>query len=65
MFLLLSFVSCVVGKTCGPTPLLAIYAIKYVNINITFLFLVRLGGAKSHILAEIQNMKDIRQKSNT
>ena len=29
-------VSCVVGRTCGPTPLLAIYAIKYVHTNIPF-----------------------------
>ena len=32
---------------------------------LTFLFLVLLGGAKSHIQAEIQNMKDKRRKSNT
>ena len=32
---------------------------------LTFLFLVLLGGAKSHIQAQIQNMKDKRRKSNT
>ena len=63
MFLLLCFVSCVNGRTCGQTPLLAIYAIKYVYTNIPFRIL--LGGAKSHIQAEIQNMKDKRRKSNT
>ena len=36
MFWLLCFVSCVVGRTCGQTPLLAIYAIKYVYSNIPF-----------------------------
>ena len=32
---------------------------------VTFLSLVVLGGAKSHIQAEIQNMKNKRRKSNT
>ena len=29
-------VPCVVGRTCGPTPLLVIHAIKYVYTNIPF-----------------------------
>ena len=33
--------------------------------KLTFLFLVLLGGAKSQIQVEIQNMKDKRRKSNT
>ena len=36
----------------------------YVSTNI-FLFLVLLGGAKTYILEEIQNIKDKRRKSNT
>ena len=63
MFLLLCFVSCVVGRTCGPIPLLAMYAINM--FILTFLFLVLLGGAKSHIQAEIQNMKDKSQTHET
>ena len=36
VFWLLCFVSCVVGRTCSPTPLLAICAIKNVYTNIPF-----------------------------
>ena len=43
VFLLLCFVSCVVGRTCAPTPLLAIYAIQYLYINISLFFLVALN----------------------
>ena len=62
MFLLLCFVSCVVGSTCGPTPLLAIYTIKYNYTNIPFPCSSLLGGDKSHIQVEIRNMKDKRER---